>query len=398
MKPHFAFQKNVISWLFAIGSVLLITGCWDYHELDNEAVISVFGYDLISPHHAKVSAYLETAPKANSSNNGNDGGMKQPEIIRADGPTIYEAIKNLSIYSPSELTFHHHVISILSEKFVTSHHFGDGLDRITRVGATRRRGQFAVTPGQASDVLEVKLPLTDDLSEGLLNLMDAAKEQQYSTSVDLNDFLYDMTVIGKEPILPRLLITKSKISPSKKLIKAYGSGAFRGTRFVGWLNGNETRGVLWLRGKSGHPILRFPWRDGEIMVQTESIHAKITLSQSIDARKERVPFLVKLKWQGKMVMYSGHRSLKIKDIPSIEQGVENSIRTVIQQSIRRTQALHTDVIGFGNILYSSQPTVYRQTFLTQWNDHYFPQIQYTMQIKAKILNIGMTSHAPEERD
>ena len=398
MKYSILFLRNFINWLLVIVSMALITSCWDYHELDNEAVISVFGYDFISAHHVKVSAYLETPPKANSSSNGNEGGMKKPEIIRADGATIYEAIKNLSIYTPNELTFHHHVISVLSEKFVSSQHFGDGLERITRVGATRRRGLFAVTPGQASEVLKIKLPLTDDLSEGLLNLMDAAKEQQYSTQIDLNDFLYDLTLIGKEPIIPRILITQSKTSPSQKRIKVYGIGAFRGARFVGWLNGNETRGVLWLRGKSGHPIFRFPWEGGEIMVQAESIQTRIALYQPIRARKTKIPFLIKMKWQGKIVMYTGHRSLKVQDIPSIEQGVENSMRPVIQQSIRRAQTLHTDVIGFGNTFYSSQPRVYRQKFLSQWNDRYFPQIDYTIQIKAKILNIGMTSHAPEERD
>ncbi len=398
IKYSVIFHKNIFNWLLVIVLMVLITGCWDYHELDKEAVISVFGYDLISPYHVKVSAYLETTPKANSSSNGNEGGMKKPEIIRADGPTIYEAIKNMSVYTPNELTFHHHVISILSEKFVSSPHFGDGLDRITRVGATRRRGLFAVTSGQSSDVLEIKLPLTDDLSEGLLNLMEAAKEQQYSTQVDLNDFLYDLTLIGKEPIIPRILITQSKSTSFQKRIKVYGSGAFRGTRFVGWLSGNETRGVLWLRGKSGHPILRFPWEGGEIMVQAESIQTKIALSQTSRASKEQIPFLIKMKWQGKIVMYTGHRSLKVQDIPSIEQGVENSMRPVIQQSIRRAQALHTDVIGFGNTFYSSQPSVYRQKYLSQWNDRYFPQIQYIVQIKAKILNIGMTSHAPEERD
>ena len=100
IKYSVIFHKNIFNWLLVIVLMVLITGCWDYHELDKEAVISVFGYDLISPYHVKVSAYLETTPKANSSSNGNEGGMKKPEIIRADGPTIYEAIKNMSVYTP----------------------------------------------------------------------------------------------------------------------------------------------------------------------------------------------------------------------------------------------------------------------------------------------------------
>ena len=136
--------------------------------------------------------------------------------------------------------------------------------------------------------------------------MEAAKEQQYSTQVDLNDFLFDLTLMGREPILPRILITQNKTSSSQKRIKVLGSGAFRGARFVGWLNGNETRGVLWLRGKSGHPLLRFPWEGGEIMVQTENIHTKITLSRSVGAENKEIPFLIKMKWQGKIVMYTGH--------------------------------------------------------------------------------------------
>lgn len=375
---------------------LLISGCWDYHELDDETVISIFAYDVNSSHQLLASAYLQTPQQKSDSNSGSGTGTSKPEILQAVGKTMFEAIKNLSTYSPNQLAFHHHIISILSEEFARSRHFGNGLERITRVGATRRRGLFAITSGNAFEVLRIKLPPVDDLSQGLSKLLEESKEQQYSIKMDMNDFLYDLTTTGIEPILPRIVLVSGKSLINKKPeLKIFGSGAFRGTHFVGWLSGTETRGVLWLRGKSGHPLLKFPWKDGEIIVQTEDIQAKIIPPKQVRRIKQRLSFQISAQWQGEIVMYTGHRILSIQDIPSIQQGVVTQMKPILKQSIIRAQALHSDVIGFGNAFYCVHPRIYRVRYLDQWNDVYFPKITYSFQVKAKILSIGMTSHAPE---
>lgn len=399
MKKRFSPWKYrlVFSWTLTFTLSVLITGCWDYHELDEESIISMFAYDITPSNLLQASAYLQK-PIQNSGNSDNGGGKSdKPEILQSTGTSMYEAIKNMSMYSPNQLAFHHHIITILSEKFARSDNFGDGLERITRVGGTRRRGLFAVTSGNAVDVLRLKLPLVDNLAQGLYSLTEASAEQQFSLKVDLNDVLYDLTTTGIEPIVPRIVLKPNKLQRNGKLeVKLFGCGAFRGTHLVGWLSGTETRGVLWLRHKTGHAILRFPWKDGNMIVQTEEIKVKIIPPKRITRINKRLLFQIQTQWKGKIVMYTGHRILSIQDIPSIKKGIDNHIKLILERSIKRAQTLHTDVIGFGNTLYCAYPSLYRQHYLDDWDTVYFPKITYSIQVKAKVHSIGMTNHYPED--
>ncbi len=377
--------------LILLGSFLL-SGCWDYHELDKEAVISLFAYDLADHDRTTATAYLQTTQKASQSGSGDASATSPtPEVITAKGAHLYEAIKNLALYVPYELTFHHHVLSILGEKFAQSHHFKDTLDRITRVGKTRRRGLFAITSGQASRILHLKLPLADDLSSALYSLMDNAAIQQYSTRVDLNDFLFDLTTVGIEPIIPRILTLHEDNSSSPSL-KVSGCGAFRHATFVGWLNAEQTRGLLWLRNRPGKSLLRFPWQDGTIVVESEDLQTNI---QAQSKKKMTTPsFRIDVHCAGKIVMYTGDRVLTTEDIPSIQHAWKKEIEHTVFRAIQRAKKLRTDVIGFGNVLYCTKPRLYKAKYMAKWDERFFPQSTMMIHVESKIIAIGMTNHRP----
>jgi spore germination protein KC len=221
--------------------------------------------------------------------------------------------------------------------------------------------------------------------------MDNASTQQYSTRVDLNDFLYDLTTVGIEPIIPRILMLQNANSPSP-ILKASGCGAFRHAMFVGWLNAKQTRGLLWLRNRPGKSLLRFPWQDGTIVVESDDLQTNI---QTQLKKKVMIPsFRIDVHISGKIVMYTGDRALTTEDIPSIQRAWKKEIEHTILSTIQRAKKLRTDVIGFGNVFYCSNPRLYKAKFMTHWDERFFPQSMMMLHVENKIIAIGMTNHRP----
>jgi|GEM_PF-3907380 len=383
-------QKYWFVSVCVVISSLLATGCWNYRDLDGEALVGCLGYDLDSQKPV-ITAEVILPPNGKTQESGRDVTTpKKGELVQGRGRSVYEAIDNLSegVSKPLQLALNN--AYVFSESFARSNFFSSGLDRITRMDLARRTGVMYVSAGQASDILSAKVVLADNIGTELKGISEQTKAEQLSIREDLNDFLFDVSTPGIEPMVSRVE-TQSNEVERNALVKVEGSGVFRGHQLVGWLDGPETRGVLWLRGKTGHPTLLFQWKGNQVQVRTRDINARIV---PIRIQKEPV-FLVRIHWHGRLIMYTGHKPVEQDDLPSLQQEVGKIIEKTVNHSIARAQELQTDVIGFGNALYRKEPN-YFWTQYHDWNTDGFPQAKIQIQVDASIIGGGLASHSPGE--
>lgn len=371
-------------------STFFATGCWDYRELDKDSVIDSLAYDITENGNAAVAAEI---PNFRSTSNSKGGENKQSkmEIITASGHTFYEAIQNLTDVLPGTLTFSHHRVNIFSENMAKSEFFPNVLDRLIRVGEIRRRTLFFITSDRAEDIFEHKIHVSGNIGEGLTGLAQASTEQQYGMKVDLNDFLYEMSTPGIDPMIPRLVIQHTSLDTDE--ISVFGSGVIRKERFAGWLSGNETRAALWVKGQSGHPTFSINWNGEKMIVKTKEIHGKIITLPS----KDTPQFIVKIKWAGDMSMYSGNKEIRFQDTPAIENEISKSLRSTVDESIKRAQSMQTDVFGFGNALYCKNPSLYKNRFMNDWDTTGFPYAKINVSVESTLLGLGYSLTPPEKR-
>src|SRR5579875_3726967 len=262
--------SRAFMWAVVAFVTCSVTGCWDYHELERDAQVRTFTYDLTEQGEPLITVELQMSKTGSSQEEDSKNAMPASAIVQATGPTFYDAIENLTKSEPNILDFSHHESSIFNEDMMKSHYFQEVLDRITRYStAPRRRVLLFATSEKASSLFQQKIPFAERVGEGLYGLSTQSREQQLSTEMDLNEFLYELSLPGIEPLVPRL---KSRIQDGgENEIIAEGSAAFRNKRFAGWLSGKETRGVLWLRGEVGNPIFTVPWQGKKLTVKTQGI-------------------------------------------------------------------------------------------------------------------------------
>ncbi len=384
------------SLLLSIVLNIFITGCWDYHELDNDASVSLLLFDLSDTGKPEVTAELRNRGKNTVQG---AGARKEPSMaatfIQKQGDSFSQAIDNIS--TSKDMDYSHYSGYIWSEKMAKSKFLEDYLDRIIRISDSRRarrRALIFLTSANAHDVFGATIPLSEEtIGEGLIGLANESIRNQYSNKTDLNDFFYELSIPGIEPIAPRIVVQANSLTGQNE-ISLSGVGAFRGKRFVGWLSREETRGLLWLKGQSGSPeLFTIRWGDQILTIRTYKIYGNISVLSGKSLHKPP-EFQVQIHWKGTVGMYTGQKLLTSADIPSIEQVIAKYIEGVADKSIQRGQQLKSDVFGFGNALYCKEPTYYRKQFGDKWDTTGFPNIRIHFVIRPELEGFGFTTNPP----
>jgi len=388
-------KKKFYNYALAAGLTFFVTGCWDYNELDREASVSLFGNDFSDNGTAQISMEIRKQSDQSSEDEGN-GKMGKSVIMSASGPTFFDAIQNTSREAALRLDFTHDIGSVFSEDVLKSTDFRATLDRIVRIGETRRRELFLATSHKAVAILQADASLKNDVGEELLGLTDETAEQQTSPKTDLNDFLYDIGCPGIDPIMPRIEVKEDTENRTNRL-SLEGCAAMRHLQFAGWFTGDETRGILWLRNKSGHPTLTFSWNGQKVTVQTLAIHAHISLTNSSNFHKGIAPeFTAMLDWTGDLVMYSGRKRLTLHDLNSIQQKVNDVVSSTVATSLQKAQSLPADVYGFGKVLYNRDPVTFKKLYGRNWDERGFAISKIHTTVKSKLNSLGYTQQPPLE--
>lgn len=170
-------KLKIFVMLLLCVSLVTLTGCWDYIDIDRFAIVS--GVAIDKP--ANDNSYHLTFEMADISN-GSESPIN-PIILESEGRSMYEAISNASLKSSFKLYFSHCSLFILS-KDIAKEGILPVIDYINRDPVMRIKSHIAVsTMNTAKEVLIVK-PSSENLvafeiSDLLLqNQKDSAKSQQ----------------------------------------------------------------------------------------------------------------------------------------------------------------------------------------------------------------------------
>ncbi|MEM5768220.1 MAG: Ger(x)C family spore germination C-terminal domain-containing protein, partial [Bacillota bacterium] len=149
-----------------------------------------------------------------------------------------------------------------------------------------------------------------------------------------------------------------------------------------------------IRGKKIHAY-KVSEATGETAV--DQLYFRILESKSaIKVRLEngRPTVAVTIGVKADLRKYYGHEGADFlfgEALDHIEEKLAESVRGDVEAALKRGQGdLRTDIFGFGFALYRKYPRVWKEEFLEQWRD-IFPDIPVTVQINAKVVNVGITT-------
>jgi Ger(x)C family germination protein len=251
-------------------------------------------------------------------------------------------------------------------------------------------------------MLQIPSVIQKGLPPEIDGMIKNASEWSKAYVPDMKDFLLNTTEKSSGALVGRIGYYDSKkntysttreetrkLSMDKDLGIAFieGSSVIKKDKFVGFLNGTETRGCLWIMNKVKDGAVTSTVGNNKIVMQIHSVNTNI-IPHIVD---NKIIMNVKLQVKAKLEEMTGDQDiLNIAEVNTIEKLWENEIVSEMNLGFNKVQKEYgTDVFGFDDIIREKYPK-YWKTIEPQWQN-IFPTVEIKYDVTIIFRRIGKTT-------
>lgn len=387
-------QKGIISILLILFLPFSVAGCWDANEINELGFVLSVAVDKagdsykVTAQIAQPNSYSKT-PSGGSTQTGN---AKPFWVISATGESIFQAIRNMAAIAPRRIFWAHIKVIIISEQLARSD-IHDLLDFLTRNPELRLRTLLAVTPGEAGKLLEIVPLMEKDPATDLEMIIENRNLTGKGYRNMLKNFLEDYLDPNANPVVPRILISKSENNP---VLELNGAAVFQNSKMAGWLDGKETRGLLWVKNETQSTIMvvNCPYDGQPITVEIKS--GETSFQSSIE---NGIPYYqIKVKATGNLVEQGCTTDFTDPQaLHELERTLASAIKSDIQSTLTAAQNLRVDFLGLEEVLHRQHKKEWMQ-LSENWSE-VLPELIFQIDVKAKIPSLSVLAKpmAPNPR-
>lgn len=366
--------------IFIMSLLLLTTGCWNYRELNEYAIVTGIAIDYVD------NKYEVSLLFANGKTKEED--KSQITLSSGNGDTIYEAIKNISLSTPKDINISHLSVVLISEE-IAKEGINPVLDYLLRDPQSHQNFYILIAKNnKAKDILSVINPLSDYPSQNITaTLKITEKLLSRITNANFNKFVSKLIEIGNNPVANSIVLIGDNKKGTKKeeqensITSAYTKldtlGIFKEDKLIDWANEEESIGINMLLGDVKTLYLNLPCDDKNNVVVTTSTY-------KIKNKVSKNKINVEISATGNI----GEVGCKInlndeKEIKKIEKNATNKLYSYINSAIKKAKDLNTDIFGYGNLVFKKYPRYFYT--IDDWNKQ-FSKLDVDINIDLNINN------------
>jgi spore germination protein KC len=398
-------RKNLL-FLFILFP-LLFSGCWDYTEYEEMAQVIGMGVDY-NKNYNKISVTIQYASTEEGKNETAPNATNKGLVHSATDKTFFHALNKLQQVINHKIFFGYTKVIVIGED-AAKYVIGDLIEYLDRTPSLRSNTYVVISSSSAEEILStVDLSHTSSSSDEIYNLLNLASFTGGVSPTTLMDFTRMLAVGGIEATAPRVIglsdSTKHSSSAIRKEdnirydeshcgdLRLAGVAAFKGDKFLGWLNEKESLGFELISGKK---VLTFKTSEASEDCNTKDLFyyrlnkSKSKITPKFDNGKLVIDLEVKVTAELRKY-YSNQKSnfLFPEQIKIMEEKLSESINSDIQAALKRgQQELKTDIFGFGFAFFRKYITLWQEEYGEKWAD-IFPNIPINVNVTAKITNTG----------
>ena len=247
-------MKKIIKILTMIIFIVCLSGCFNYKEINDYAIVSGVSIDIDKKNEDKykVGVQIMNAKKDKESDNS------LITFYDASGNTIYEALERIMLDSPKELYLGNNEVVVISEKLLKKKNPIYYLDYFMRDSEAEKKSVIMVSKEEnAYDILKIITPLETIPSKNLRATLGVSDNFSGTlTTITLDEFVSDISNPLVEPIIPAVSI-KGKIKSGENMDNIKKSdpdtklsfdtlGYFKNNKLKGYLSNDESTGYNFL--------------------------------------------------------------------------------------------------------------------------------------------------------
>ncbi len=335
------YIKIIIISLF----ITLITGCYNYRELNDLGITTAVGISKDGDNYNLVIEVLKTETSSNEEN------KIETILYESSGKTIQEALRRAILKSPKRLYANHLYMILIDEELAK-----DGISSIMDLffRDVESRKQFYV------------LISKDDIKK-VLNTKDEISAKSLVERLKVNDNYLSNTV----PITFSKLLTKyvnpniEMVIPSIKLDKGEmvidNTAIFKGDKLIGYIDEHESLYYSLIMNNVSDTVLTSLYKGEYTTIEINNTHTSIDVLNNT--------FKIKIDLSGYIAEINSKVDLTnpliIKEIEdTFKEDFKNNISKFIQNIINNYD---TDIFGFKDLTYKKDFKNYKDFNLKKLN-------------------------------
>lgn len=312
----------------------LFSGCYDYVEINDMAIIYGVAIDLNDNEYNVTFEILNTKNKDDNSN--------QDKVYYATGKgfSISEAITNTSL-SVSKTPYLAHLKTVIISEKVAENKLEDIIDFLLRDNHIRNIFYLVLAKDyKASDILTNISTNNPIMSDAISNLIEN-KNLRNNISSDMNfeKFMKVMTDKNEDVYL-------TSVTLDEDLVKLTPLGIFKDYKIVGYIS-EEEAGVFNLLNKNSeyHFKTKCPNEDNFISyMANKKPNVKMDINNN----------LIDINLELELRLVENHCNIDLRDYKlydTLQNDASNTIKTSIEQLINTLKNKDSDILKFRKLYY-----------------------------------------------
>lgn len=372
-----------------------LTGCSNYTELNEIAIVLGLGIDYIPEKDVYEITYQVVNPSENAARGTGSGGT--PVVnYQSRGKTLSEAAGNASNIFPRKNIYSHIQLVLISEQLAKKESLNFIFDVFERDAGVRVNVPVLITRNADIKTTMDILSSVDKIPVRTLvgKVKNASKVLGEYGEIKIYDIIENLTNAGSEPTISGISITGNpKTGASKKNIESMqktfvflnGIAVFRKGKLVGWIDGKKQKSLQIIKNNIQISSLRIHCdekRYNNLLVN----HLKS--KSKVDMQNSQAVITIQVNGFGTLSELLCNKDISKREvIKEYERRSERELEKEIKDGIIVAQKLESDVFGFGEILRDTHPKKWRKS-KQQWNK-LFSQAKVHIQVNLNIEGTGM---------
>lgn len=386
-------QKRIVLLLIILLLLPTLPGCWDAKEINELGFVLSVAVDKAGNGYKVTAQIAKPDTYSKTSSGGSQLEKEKPFwVVSAAGKSVFEAIRNMSLIAPRRIFWAHIKVIIIGEELARND-IHDVLDFFSRNPELRLRTLLAVTPGEAGSLLEIVPMMEADPSAHLEMLIENKSLSGKGYRSMLKNFLEDYLDPYRNPVTSGIIISKNE---NKPVLELNGAAVFQNSKMAGWLNGRETKGLLWLNNETQSTIMVFncPYDGQPITVELKSGETsfKSSIENGIPSFTVKVKATANLVEQGCSTNFNNEKALR-----QLEKALASAIKNDIQSALTTAQTLRVDFLGLSEVLHREHKEEWQQ--LSENWPEVLSEATFKIDVKADIPSLSVLARpmAPNPR-
>ena len=372
--------------------ILLLTGCNDYRELTDMAIISNLGIDKVD------EEFHITVQILNSKSNSNDDSKKNSsEVIlyNSKGKTIHEALRNTSLESPKKLYVGHLESIIISERIAKSN-ISELFDFILRDPETTKDANILmIKDASINEVMSIITPLESIPAESIKSSIEVASKIQGSVNnIPFDEFAATIIETGIDPVIPLITIKENKsdnkkVNPEKRIVMSKELAMFSREKFVGYLNRDAAFGYNIALNNVNENVISFKCdKNNYASIELVNNNSKL----SYDVSKNTLS--IKSTIVGSLSELNCNYNIKKEsDVKKLEKKLEKRIEDMLNETIEYAKKYYkSDFLGIERYVLKNDYKHYKGK---NYND-LRKNINSNIEVKVKFIQKGSIKKGDEK--